>query len=217
MNFRKLNSIRCIEVIQFECMAYNALAMLDRFCISYHFSFLFYWFFTNILKIRHQCKGLPTVVFQPVNILLPRLVKWYFVNFSHSGHYNFIVNPIKRWLSHCAVLFNKTPLAFFDVSAMSGQNFPFNFWDNKVRTGIEYPFLDRISCNQMNRSCLIVSGKPTSQISNEFAGINNIWGKFHRIGVDVFNNYNELRAVREPQNLAINFIWFTLQTVAYKP
>jgi hypothetical protein len=173
-------------------------------------------FFSGVGETLQKCHRLPTVIRQPVNVFLSlfgRDIKQVFKGRS----YNSIINPVKGWLSHCAVQFEKSTLAFFDIHGVPGKNFGLNFLITYFRTGFKYPILNRVPGYEMNGFHLIAGIETVSQFTDQFAGINDSRCQPHREGENILNNDNEFRRPREAQDSSIYRNRFFIKTIAYRP
>lgn len=181
-----------------------------------YFLLFFIGVFTDVGEVcAYKGECLPRMTFQSENILFPRFGGWDLVDGTKCGNYDFIINPVERRTSHCAVQFDKASFAVFNICAMSGHNFLFNSWNTNIRAGIEYPFLNGVSWNKTNRLNLNICIKPVGKFPDQFASINNIWCQLHRIRVNILNNNLYPVRATDAHNSTKNFIGCFIKTVAY--
>lgn len=172
---------------------------------------------TDVDEVCGTRKGLPIMAVQSQIITFSGTRSRDIVDGFERSDYNSIVNKMKGRLSHFAVKFNHSLQSFFDIPVVLCKYFLVNSRFANRKLGIKNPFLNTIPCYQMDGRNLVTGVESVRQLPNQFASINHLWCQSHGVRENIFNNDNEFRAFREPQNLVINFFGFNIKTVAYKP
>ena len=172
--------------------------------------------FSGVNEALYQCKGLPRVVFQSINVLFTRFWGWYLVDFYKSRPYNFIINPVERWLPHTTILFKKSSFTNLQVTCVPRQDFLFDAGIADFGTRFKYPVLNRVPGDEINRNNLLVFFKSVGQFTNQFTGSNDSRCKFQRIRKNILNNDNDFRTHRELHNSIVNLFGGFIKTNAYR-
>lgn len=171
---------------------------------------------TDSTKSCSDCKCLPSVVFDSVNVLLSRFRVWDAVNAFQDRNNDFVVNPVEGRLSDRSIQFFKSFLAFFYPVPMSHQNLRFNLWDADFGATIKYPLLNRVPGYKFKRLDQFVFFKSVSQFSDQLTGRYNIRGQFVGIRENILNNDNNLLRATEAHNSLVHLSGYFIKTNAYR-
>lgn len=144
-------------------------------------------FFGGVGVVCGSGKGLPTVVFEAEDIWFTGLGCWDVVDGFEGCNDNPVINVVKRGLVHFPVLFHQPTFALFQLPVVQQHHLFFNTGDANFRTGIEYPFLDCVPCDQINPQNLRVCAATVGKFTNYFTGVDYLRGKPHAVRVHILN------------------------------